>query len=89
MTITLLVKLGAVVSFTPIFVFPGIAVGALGNWCGQTYIKAQIAVKREMSNTRSPVLSHFGATVAGLGMMIYCVTDLAGFMIPSSIHQGI
>ncbi|TDL29986.1 P-loop containing nucleoside triphosphate hydrolase protein [Rickenella mellea] len=66
MTITLLVKLGAVVSFTPIFVFPGIAVGALGNWCGQIYIKAQLAVKREMSNARSPVLSHFGAAVAGL-----------------------
>ncbi|TDL28857.1 P-loop containing nucleoside triphosphate hydrolase protein [Rickenella mellea] len=66
MTLTMIIKFGAVVSFTPIFVFPGIAVGALGSWCGQIYIKAQLAVKREMSNARSPVLSHFGAAVAGL-----------------------
>jgi hypothetical protein len=39
----------------------------LGIWCAQVYIKAQLCVKREMSNARSPVLGHFGAAVAGIG----------------------
>ncbi|KAI9509765.1 hypothetical protein F5148DRAFT_1275094 [Russula earlei] len=30
------------------------------------YMKAQIAIKREMSNAKAPVLGHFGAAVAGL-----------------------
>ena len=63
----MIVKLGAVVLLTPIFVIPGIVVAILGGWCGQIYIKAQLSVKREMSNARSPVLGHFGAAIAGLG----------------------
>lgn len=50
-----------------IFVVPGVVVAAIGAWCGQIYIKAQLSVKREMSNARSPVLGHFGAAIAGLG----------------------
>lgn len=67
MTITLLLRLGAVVAFSPIFVIPGMFISMVGGWCGQVYIKAQLSVKREMSNGRSPVLSHFGAAMAGLG----------------------
>ncbi|THH11785.1 hypothetical protein EW145_g436 [Phellinidium pouzarii] len=66
LTITLIMRMVAVVYFTPIFVFPGIIVGALGSWFGQIYIKAQLSVKREMSNARSPVLNHFGAAMSGL-----------------------
>ncbi|KAG8882444.1 hypothetical protein FRB97_008260 [Tulasnella sp. 331] len=33
---------------------------------GNVYITAQLSVKREMSNSKSPVYSHFGAAVAGL-----------------------
>ncbi|EJD04272.1 uncharacterized protein FOMMEDRAFT_106872 [Fomitiporia mediterranea MF3/22] len=66
LTITLLIRLAAVVYMTPIFIVPGIVVGALGSWFGQIYIKAQLSVKREMSNAKSPVLSHFGAAVTGL-----------------------
>lgn len=51
-----------------VFIFPGIIVALLGGWCGQIYIKAQLSVKREMSNARSPVLGHFGAAIAGLGV---------------------
>lgn len=64
----MIVKLGAVILLTPIFVLPGAAVATLGGWCGQIYIKAQLSVKREMSNARSPVLGHFGAAISGLGM---------------------
>ncbi|KAI0052512.1 hypothetical protein FA95DRAFT_1675194 [Auriscalpium vulgare] len=63
---TMLIKLGAVVVLTPVFLVPGVLVFALGGWCGQIYMRAQIAVKREMSNARAPVLGHFGAAIAGL-----------------------
>ncbi|PVG02126.1 hypothetical protein CPB86DRAFT_772767 [Serendipita vermifera] len=65
-TITMTVKLAAVVYMTPVFALPGLAVGALGSWLGNIYIKAQLSVKREMSNARSPVFSHFNAAIAGL-----------------------
>ncbi|KAF8213507.1 P-loop containing nucleoside triphosphate hydrolase protein [Mycena galopus ATCC 62051] len=66
MTISMLVKFAAVILFTPLFFIPGMLVGALGGWCGQIYIAAQLSVKREMSNAKAPVLGHFGAAIAGL-----------------------
>lgn len=66
LTLNVLTKFGAVVLFTPAFAFPGIAVALAGVWYGQMYMKAQLCVKREMSNARSPVLSHFGAAIAGI-----------------------
>lgn len=62
----MLMKFAAVVTFSPVFMFPGIAVALIGSWAGQIYIKAQLCVKREMSNARSPVLGHFGAAIAGI-----------------------
>ncbi|KAJ6555127.1 P-loop containing nucleoside triphosphate hydrolase protein [Mycena vulgaris] len=64
--ISMIVKFGAVVIYTPIFFFPGIFVGAVGAWIGQTYIAGQLPVKRPMSNSRAPVLAHFGAAIAGI-----------------------
>lgn len=66
MTFSMLVKFTAVVLMTPIFLIPGFVAATLGGWCGQIYIKAQLSVKREMSNAKSPVLGHFGAAIAGL-----------------------
>ncbi|THU88444.1 P-loop containing nucleoside triphosphate hydrolase protein [Dendrothele bispora CBS 962.96] len=62
----MIVKFFAVVAITPVFFFPGVLVAVLGGACGQIYIKAQLSVKREMSNAKSPVLGHFGAAIAGL-----------------------
>ena len=62
-----IIRLGAIIFMSPIFAIPGVIVGLLGGACGQIYMKAQLYVKREMSNARSPVLSHFGATVTGIG----------------------
>ncbi|KAE9395907.1 P-loop containing nucleoside triphosphate hydrolase protein [Gymnopus androsaceus JB14] len=62
----MILKYTAVVIITPIFVIPGVLVAVLGAACGQVYIKAQLSVKREMSNARAPVLGHFGAAIAGL-----------------------
>ncbi|EIW86373.1 hypothetical protein CONPUDRAFT_78742 [Coniophora puteana RWD-64-598 SS2] len=66
LTMTMLVKLGAVVAFTPIFLIPGSFVAAIGGWIGRIYMKAQLSVKREMSNAKAPVMGHFGAAINGL-----------------------
>ncbi|KAI9449921.1 hypothetical protein BJY52DRAFT_1227472 [Lactarius psammicola] len=63
---TMLLKFVAVVYLTPAFSVPGVAIAFLGAWLGRVYMKAQIAIKREMSNAKAPVLGHFGASVAGL-----------------------
>lgn len=59
LTVTMLVKFGAVVLLTPAFLLPGILVAVLGGWCGQIYIAAQLSVKREMSNAKAPVLGQY------------------------------
>lgn len=58
----------AVVVVSPVFLVPGIVVALFGGYLGQIYIKAQLSVKREMSNARAPVLGHFGAAMSGLSM---------------------
>lgn len=65
-TVTMIAKLIAVVLMTPIFLLAGAIVFMIGGFCGQIYIKAQLSVKRELSNARAPVLAHFGATISGL-----------------------
>ncbi|CCM01503.1 uncharacterized protein FIBRA_03559 [Fibroporia radiculosa] len=65
-SLAMLIKLAAVVVMSPIFLIPGVLIAILGGWCGQIYMKAQLSVKREMSNARAPVLGHFGAAIAGL-----------------------
>ncbi|KAF8876209.1 multidrug resistance-associated ABC transporter [Gymnopilus junonius] len=62
----MITKLGAVALFTPIFIFPGIGVAAVGFFLGNMYLKAQLSVKRETSNARSPMLAHFSAAIHGL-----------------------
>ncbi|KAJ7264445.1 P-loop containing nucleoside triphosphate hydrolase protein [Mycena haematopus] len=64
--VAMTVKLAAVVIYAPTFFFLGALVGTLGAWVGQIYIAGQLPVKRLMSNTRAPVLAHFGAAIAGL-----------------------
>ncbi|KAJ6504576.1 P-loop containing nucleoside triphosphate hydrolase protein [Mycena vitilis] len=66
MIVSMTVKFGAVIIYAPIFFFPGVLVGAIGAWIGQIYIAGQLPVKRLMSNTRAPVLAHFGAAISGI-----------------------
>ncbi|KAF9650725.1 multidrug resistance-associated ABC transporter [Thelephora ganbajun] len=76
-SLSMLIKFGAVIVFSPIFTLPGIAAFLVGGWAGQMYIKAQLSVKREMSNARSPVLSHFGAAIAGIvSIRAYSAQDM-------------
>lgn len=66
LALCMMVKLAGPVIFSPIFLIPGIFVTVVGVYIGNIYLKAQMSVKREMSNARSPVLAHFGAAIAGL-----------------------
>ena len=74
MTIALLAKLSAIIWVAPAFAFVGILVGVVGSYVGSTFIAAQLSVKREMSNARSPVFSHFNAAIAGLSML-FCFCE--------------
>ncbi|KAI0085670.1 multidrug resistance-associated ABC transporter [Irpex rosettiformis] len=65
-TTILVLRFTAIIVMSPIYTVPSILIGIVGGWVGQLYMMAQLAVKREMSNARSPILGHFGATVAGI-----------------------
>ena len=67
MGISMLAKFVAIAAFSPIFPFPGVAAFAIGAVLGQIYIKSRLSFKREMSNALSPLLSHCGAAIAGIG----------------------
>ena len=85
MSIGMVAKFIVITVFSPGFLFPGAALFVIGAVAGQIYIKAQLSVKREMSNARSPVLSHFGAAIAGIGAYSvslggeYSLIDLCSF----------
>ncbi|PBK89773.1 P-loop containing nucleoside triphosphate hydrolase protein [Armillaria gallica] len=66
MSMAMLLKFSAIVVFTPAFLVPGLIMAIAGAYLGQIYMKAQLPVKREMSNAKAPVLGHFGAAIAGL-----------------------
>ncbi|THH29810.1 hypothetical protein EUX98_g4362 [Antrodiella citrinella] len=59
-------KFGAVILISPLFAIPGVVVIIIGATLGQVYMRAQLPVKRESSNARSPVLGHFNSAVSGL-----------------------
>ncbi|KAH7914592.1 hypothetical protein BJ138DRAFT_1143462 [Hygrophoropsis aurantiaca] len=65
-SLSMLIKIGAIVVVTPVFLIPGVFIGLLGAFIGRIYMKAQLSVKREMSNAKAPVLGHFGAAIAGI-----------------------
>jgi hypothetical protein len=56
MSSSMIIKLVSVVIVSPAFIGPGILIFILGAILGQLYIKAQLGVKREMSNAKAPVL---------------------------------
>ncbi|KAK7041927.1 hypothetical protein VNI00_008909 [Paramarasmius palmivorus] len=62
----MLIRLGGVVIYSPIFILPGITLAIIATWLSDVYMKTQVEIKREMSKARAPVLAHYGATIAGL-----------------------
>ncbi|KZT67112.1 P-loop containing nucleoside triphosphate hydrolase protein [Daedalea quercina L-15889] len=65
-SMSMLLKLGAILATSPTFSVPAVFIAGAGGWIGRIYIKAQLSVKRERSNAQAPVLGHFGAAFAGL-----------------------
>ncbi|KAJ7935214.1 multidrug resistance-associated ABC transporter [Mycena leptocephala] len=56
LTLSLSIKFATVVLFSPAFLVPGLLITLLGGFFGQLFMKAQLPVKREMSNARAPIL---------------------------------
>ncbi|KAJ3716918.1 hypothetical protein C8R42DRAFT_587922 [Lentinula raphanica] len=65
-SVNMLLKIGAVVIFTPAFLLPSIVLTAIGVWVGTIYLKAQLSVKREMLVAKAPVIGLVGASSAGI-----------------------
>ncbi|KAI0691343.1 hypothetical protein BC835DRAFT_1360883 [Cytidiella melzeri] len=66
LTISMFIKFTAVVIISPMFLIPGVVISILGAWVGRIYLKPQLSARRETSNARAPVLSHFSAAFSGL-----------------------
>ncbi|RDX55375.1 P-loop containing nucleoside triphosphate hydrolase protein [Lentinus brumalis] len=66
MTVSIFMKFVVIVVIAPIFSVVGAISAVLGGWWAQIYLKAQLPVKREMSNTRAPILGHLSTTLTGL-----------------------
>ncbi|CAA7262822.1 unnamed protein product [Cyclocybe aegerita] len=62
----MMTRLLVVFLFSPAFLVPGLGVALFGFYIGNVYLKAQLSIKREMSNVRSPLLTHFGAAISGI-----------------------
>lgn len=74
----ILTKLGVVMIFTPVFLIVGAFLGAVGMWLGGRYIRAQLPVKRELSNAKAPVLATVDSVITGLSEHSDCSDGYPG-----------
>ncbi|OSD00621.1 P-loop containing nucleoside triphosphate hydrolase protein [Trametes coccinea BRFM310] len=65
-SVYMVLKVVAIIIFSPIFVVPAILVSLASAMCAYVFMKVQLAVKRELSNSKAPVLAHFGAAISGI-----------------------
>ncbi|GJE87808.1 multidrug resistance-associated ABC transporter [Phanerochaete sordida] len=61
-----LLKFCAIAVISPVFLGPGAVAVVIGSVLCKIYLKAQLSIKREMSNAKAPVIGHVGAAIAGL-----------------------
>ena len=61
----------AVCIVLPSFVVPACLVALVGGMISNVYMRAQLCVKREMSNARAPLLGHFSSAISGLGEYLF------------------
>lgn len=66
LSITLAVKLVLLIWMVPAFAPLAITVGLVGAIMGEFYVQAQMNVKRECSNAKSPLYSQFAAAISGV-----------------------
>jgi hypothetical protein len=62
-----LLKFVAIAAMSPAFAGPGVVLSVVGGALCRIYMKAQLSVKREMSNAKAPVMGHIGSAITGLG----------------------
>ncbi|KAI0753304.1 P-loop containing nucleoside triphosphate hydrolase protein [Daedaleopsis nitida] len=65
-TVFMLIRVLTTTVMAPFFIIPAVAAAALGGWLSSVYMRAQLCVKRELSNARAPVIGHFGSAISGL-----------------------
>ncbi|KAH9929009.1 multidrug resistance-associated ABC transporter [Epithele typhae] len=65
-TVFMLTKLVAVTVVIPVFVIPAALFAAISSTFSRSYMRAELPIKREMSNAQAPVLGHFSGAMAGL-----------------------
>ncbi|KAH9929008.1 P-loop containing nucleoside triphosphate hydrolase protein [Epithele typhae] len=65
-SVYLTLRIVSIAIVLPIFIIPAAIVLLLGWWISSIYMRAQLSVKREMSNAQAPVLGHFGGAISGL-----------------------
>ncbi|KAL4247262.1 hypothetical protein ABKN59_006864 [Abortiporus biennis] len=66
LTLNMGLKFAAVVAVSPLFGGLGILLAIIGGTLGNVFIKAQLPIKRQSSNTNAPVMGHFSAAMTGL-----------------------
>ena len=67
LTTSMLLRLVLVTVVAPVFTIGVALVAVIGGLIARAYMKAQLPVKREQSNTRSPLIGNLNTTIAGLG----------------------
>ncbi|GLB42122.1 putative P-loop containing nucleoside triphosphate hydrolase protein [Lyophyllum shimeji] len=60
------VRFVAVMLYTPTVGLYVLVIFFIGGVVGDIYMKSQLAVKREMSKAKAPVMAHFGASIEGI-----------------------
>ncbi|KXN88203.1 ATP-binding cassette transporter abc4 [Leucoagaricus sp. SymC.cos] len=66
LNISLVGRVLAIGIFSPFYIIPAVVITLLGLLNGQVYMRAQLPVRRMMSNLKSPVLAHLSETMDGL-----------------------
>ncbi|KAJ9106750.1 hypothetical protein QFC19_003062 [Naganishia cerealis] len=66
LTVTLAMKFVLLIWMVPAFAPLALAVGFVGGLVGEFYVRAQMDVKRETSNAKSPLYSQFAAAISGI-----------------------
>jgi ABC-type multidrug transport system fused ATPase/permease subunit len=66
MTVALIIRFITAIAFVPIFSIPAILIAIVGGILGEVYMHSQLSVKREMSNAKSPLFSHFASALTGI-----------------------
>ncbi|KAG8740686.1 hypothetical protein FRC12_015909 [Ceratobasidium sp. 428] len=66
LTVQLCSRLVAILVVSPVFTIPAAIITFTAVWVGRVYMMAQLPLKREMSNARAPLFSHFGTALSGI-----------------------